>query len=397
MQPGWLQVYGKKAVVGDEENLVAVQPNETVHTQEIAHHHLETKPPARFSEATLLSAMETAGKLVEDEELRSAMALKGLGTPATRAAIIEGLLTEKYLVREERALIPTAKAFLLLTLLRGLGVTELTMPELTGEWEHKLSQIEKGQLSSEQFMQDIQHITTTMVDRAKNYTADTIPGDYITLKTTCPKCHQTVKENYRRFTCTSCDFSISKVPGGRAFEITEIETLLSQGELPMLDGFRSKMGKPFSAALRLNNEYKLEFDFGQPSEDQLSQEHDFSDQTTLGPCPKCNSNVYETTTTYVCEHAVGAEKSCDFRSGKVILQQPIDSEQMQKLLTVGKTDLLNRFVSSRTKRAFKAYLIKKDDSTIGFEFEARAEKKPSVTKTTTKTTTKAKQQKNLIS
>src|SRR5690606_6773667 len=100
---------------------------------------LVTKPPARYSEATLLSAMEGAGKLVSDEELREAMAGKGLGTPATRAATIEGLLTEKYMVREGRELIPTAKAFQLMTLLRGLGVQELTQAELTGEWEYKLA------------------------------------------------------------------------------------------------------------------------------------------------------------------------------------------------------------------------------------------------------------------
>lgn len=375
IKPGWLEIYGKKAAVGDEDNLVAVEDNEAALTEEIAHHTLQTKPPARFSEATLLSAMETAGKLVDDEELRSAMALKGLGTPATRAAIIEGLLNEKYLVREERALIPTAKAFLLLTLLRGLGVTELTMPELTGEWEHKLSQIEQGHMSRDDFMRDITKITDSMVDRAKNYTADTIPGDYVTLKTPCPKCGQVVKENYRRFTCTACDFSISKVPGGRTFEVDEVETLLSKAELPMLDGFRSKMGRPFSAALHLNDEHKLEFDFGQPKEDELNQEHDFSDQTPVGNCPKCNHKVFETSTLYVCEKSVGPDRNCDFRSGKVILQQPIEREQMEKLLTQGKTDLLTRFVSSRTKRPFKAFLAKKDDNTVGFEFEPRPEKK----------------------
>ena len=119
--------------------------DEKVKTEKVAANGLVTKPPARYTEATLLSAMEGAGKLVEDEELREAMAGKGLGTPATRAAIIEGLLDEKYLLREGRELMPTAKAFQLMTLLRGLGVEELTAPELTGEWEYKLSQMEKRQ------------------------------------------------------------------------------------------------------------------------------------------------------------------------------------------------------------------------------------------------------------
>ncbi|HEX4917651.1 MAG TPA: DNA topoisomerase III [Limnobacter sp.] len=387
VKPGWLAIYGRQAAAAGDDSLVAVDAGERVSTDEIELQTLQTKPPARYSEATLLSAMEGAGKLVDDDELRDAMGTKGLGTPATRAAIIEGLLNEKYLVREERALVPTAKAFQLLTLLRGLDVEELTMPELTGEWEYKLSRMEKGELSREEFMHEIKKITETIVDRAKNYTEDTIPGDYATLTTPCPNCGAVVKENYRRFACTSCEFSISKVPGGRQFEVHEVETLLRERELPMLDGFRSKMGRPFAAVLRLSSEHKLEFDFGQAKDDESTEEVDFSAETRLGPCPKCASNVYEQATNYVCEKSVGPNKSCDFRSGKVILQQPIEREQMEKLLLEGKTDLLTRFVSSKTRRAFKAFLVKKPDGAIGFEFEAKGEKKPAASKAKT---TKAK-------
>ncbi len=386
VKPGWLAIYGRQAAAAGDDSLVAVDAGEQVSTDDIALQTLQTKPPARYSEATLLSAMEGAGKLVDDDELRDAMGTKGLGTPATRAAIIEGLLNEKYLVREERALVPTAKAFQLLTLLRGLDVEELTMPELTGEWEYKLSRMEKGELSREEFMREIKKITETIVDRAKNYTEDTIPGDYATLKTPCPNCGAVVKENYRRFACTSCEFSISKIPGGRQFEVHEVETLLRERELPMLDGFRSKMGRPFAAALRLSSDHKLEFDFGQPKDDELAEEVDFSGETRLGPCPKCASNVYEQATSYVCEKSVGPNKSCDFRSGKVILQQPIERDQMGKLLLEGKTDLLTRFVSSKTRRAFKAFLVKKPDGAIGFEFEAKPEKKPAASKAKTSKT-----------
>ncbi|MCQ8895590.1 DNA topoisomerase III [Limnobacter humi] len=392
VKPGWLAIYGRQSA-GDDDSLVPVNAGEKVSTDEIEALRLQTKPPARYSEATLLSAMESAGKMLDDDELRDAMGTKGLGTPATRAAIIEGLLVEKYLVREERALVPTAKAFQLLTLLRGLDVEELTKPELTGEWEYKLSQMEKGELSRDEFMHEIKKITQTIVDRAKNYDEDTIPGDYATLKTPCPNCGAVVKENYRRFACTSCEFSISKVPGGRQFEVDEVETLLQERELPMLDGFRSKMGRPFSAVLRLSSEHKLEFDFGQSRDDDDAEEVDFSGQTRLGPCPKCAASVFEMPTTYVCEKSVGPNKSCDFRSGKVILQQPIEREQMEKLLLDGKTDLLSRFVSSKTRRAFKAFLVKKPDGSIGFEFEPKGEKKPAAKGAAGKTaskTTKAK-------
>jgi hypothetical protein len=221
------------------------------------------------------------------------MAGKGLGTPATRAAIIEGLLTEKYLIREGRELIPTAKASQLMTLLRGLGVNELTAPELTGEWEYKLSQMEKGKISREEFMREIAQMTQIIVKRAKEYDNDTIPGDYAHLHTPCPNCAGVVKENYRRFACTKCDFSMSKTPGSRQFEIAEVEELLEKRTIGPLQGFRSKMGRPFAAILRIVrdediNNFKLEFDFGQDQEGGEDGEGvDFTGQTPLGPCPKC--------------------------------------------------------------------------------------------------------------
>jgi DNA topoisomerase-3 len=131
VRPGWLAVYGREAQE-DDANLVAVAAGELARTESVDVKALKTRPPARFTEATLLSAMEGAGKLIDDDELREAMQEKGLGTPATRAAIIEGLIYEKYIHREGRELVPGAKAFQLMTLLRGLGVEDLTKPELTG-------------------------------------------------------------------------------------------------------------------------------------------------------------------------------------------------------------------------------------------------------------------------
>jgi DNA topoisomerase-3 len=378
VEPGWLQVYGRE-VGGEDANLVPVQKDEKVNVEKVAAHGLVTKPPARYNEASLLSAMEGAGKLVEDEELREAMAAKGLGTPATRAAIIEGLLGEKYMVREGRELIPTAKAFQLMTLLRGLGVEELTAPELTGEWEHKLSQMERGNLPRDAFMQEIARMTQTIVKRAKEYDSDTIPGDYSTLETPCPNCGSQVKENYRRFACTKCEFSISKIPGGRQFEIPEVEQLLKDKTIGPLSGFRSKMGRPFSAILKLSfddeiKNYKLEFDFGQDKGGEDGEPPDFSDQTPVGACPKCQARVYEHGMSYVCENSVANPKTCDFRSGKVILQQEMSREQMSKLLEEGRTDLLTNFKSSRTGRNFKAFLVKQPDGKIGFEFEKKEPK-----------------------
>jgi DNA topoisomerase-3 len=325
--------------------------------------------------------MEGAGKLVDSDELRDAMAGKGLGTPATRAAIIEGLLTEKYLLREGRELIPTAKAFQLMTLLRGLGVNELTAPELTGEWEYKLSQMEKGKITREEFMREIAQMTQIIVKRAKEYDNDTIPGDYATLKTPCPNCAGVVKENYRRFACTKCDFSMSKVPGSRQFEIEEVEELLKPHHrpaagLPLEDG-TSVRGHPAHRARRGHQELQAGVRLRPgPGRGRGCEGVDFTGQTPLGPCPKCNGGVYEMGLAYVCEHQVAKPKTCDFRSGRIILQQEILPEQMAKLLNDGKTDLLPGFVSQRTRRPFKAFLVRGKDGKISFEFEERKAKAP---------------------
>lgn len=416
---GWLAIYGKEADLGDDQNtnkgegkseesnksLVPVHPNEQVQTQDVEIKDLHTRPPARYSEATLLSAMEGAGKTVDDEELRAAMQEKGLGTPATRAAIIEGLMTEKYMLREGREIIPTAKAFQLLTLLRGLGVDELSKPVLTGEWEYKLSEIEKGRLSREAFMNDIAQMTQRIVQKAKEYDRDTVPGDYATLKTPCPNCGGVVKENYRRYTCCGasstdnasegCGFSITKVPGGRSFELEEVEQLLRDKHIGPLTGFRSRAGWPFVAELKLVkddeiNNWKLEFDFGKEAEnaEETGELADFSSLTSLGTCPKCQAGVYAWGSNYVCENAVPnvkqAKSSCTFKSGQIVLQQPIAPEQISKLLQTGKTDLLEGFISNKTHRKFKAYLAwDAKAGKVAFEFEPR---KGAAKKTATKTT-----------
>ena len=373
VKPGWLAVYGREAIAA-EGALVPVVADEIVRTEAIEVQSLQTRPPARYSEATLLSAMEGAGRLVDDDELREAMAGKGLGTPATRASIIEGLLSEKYLVREGRELIPTAKAQQLATLLRGLDVKELSRPELTGEWEYKLRQIEQNALAPDAFMAEISRLTQHIVEQAKNYNNDTIPGDYITLASPCPQCGGVVKENYRRYGCAQCAFSISKIPGGRTFEPSEVETLLQAGSLGPVDGFRSKLGRPFAARLRLTADHKLEFDFGNNGSGEENEAVDFSGHESLGPCPKCGSDVFAHGSSYVCSRSVGPEKTCDFRSGLIILQQSISREQMQKLLNEGKTVLLEEFVSARTRRKFKAFLVKTPEGKVGFEFAPKAPK-----------------------
>ena len=255
VNPGWLAVHGKEGQTGDEGNLVAVDKDEKVKTEEVTIKASATKPPPRYSEATLLSAMEGAGKMVDDEELKAAMAGRGLGTPATRAQIIENLIGEQYMLREGRELIPTAKAFNLMTLLNGLGVKELTQPELTGDWEWKLGRIEKGDFTRAEFMREIAEMTRHIVERAKTYDSDTIPGDFGILQAPCPKCGGLIRETYKKFQCSDCDYSLWKMVAGRQYEPAEIETLLTERHVGPLIGFRNKMGRAFSAAIKLNDEH----------------------------------------------------------------------------------------------------------------------------------------------
>jgi DNA topoisomerase-3 len=222
-------------------------------------------------------------------------------------------------------------------------------------------------------MREIVRMTKHIVGQAKNYESDTIPGDFATLAARCPKCGGEVHENYKKFQCQSCDFGMWKIIAGRQLEIPEAEALLTAREVGPLEGFRSKLGRPFPARLKLNDAYEVQFDFGDGSGSD-AEAPDFSGQESLGACPKCGGRVFELPAAYVCERAVGPGKTCDFRSGRIILQRPIERAQMQKLLSSGKTDLL-QFVSARTRRPFAAFLVRQPDGKIGFEFQAKDETK----------------------
>ncbi|NBV21274.1 MAG: DNA topoisomerase III [Proteobacteria bacterium] len=378
VKAGWLEVYGKEAATDDDTpSLVPVQQGEQVKTADVVVKGSQTKPPARFTEATLLGAMESAGKLVEDDELREAMSERGLGTPATRAATIEGLIYEQYIHRNGRELVPSAKAFTLMALLNGLSIQELTKPELTGDWEFKLRQMQRGQLGREQFMSEIRALTERIVGQTKAYEHDTIPGDFGKLNVPCPKCGGEIHENYKKFQCQKCEWNMWKTILGRAFEIEEVETLLREKQVGPLQGFRSKQGFPFAAVMKLSPEGEAKFDFGNDNKDDENAEPvDFTGKEPLGQCPKCKTGrVFENGMNYVCERATGKDRKCDFKTGAIILQQAIDPVQIRKLLADGKTDLLKGFVSKKTGRKFEAFL-KFDGAKVSFEFASREKKFP---------------------
>src|SRR5207302_8950347 len=184
---GWLEVYGGEAASEKpEQNLPPVKQRERVATIRVEVNTDQTKPPPHYTEATILGAMEAAGKLVEDEELRDAMKEKGLGTPATRASIIETLISAHYLVRQGKELQPTPKAIQTITLLKN-AVPELTSPELTGEWEFRLHEIEHRKLTRDAFMRDIRELTNDIVGKAKHFHPDEHMPDTEPFGK-CPKC-----------------------------------------------------------------------------------------------------------------------------------------------------------------------------------------------------------------
>ncbi|HEV3270984.1 MAG TPA: DNA topoisomerase III [Candidatus Methylacidiphilales bacterium] len=382
--PGWLEIYGREEQGEDDPALVPVEENESVKTEEIKVEALATRPPAKFTEATLLSAMEGAGKLVEDEELREAMAAKGLGTPATRAATIEGLLAEEYLRREGRDIISTPKASALMELLHAVDIPALASPEMTGEWEYKLKQMERGELARSHFMKEIVGLTQTIVEKAKNFEESGFEAKPLGFNAPNGK---PMVETLRNYQTEDKSVVLRKVIAGRLLEPLEAKDLLEKRLIGPLQGFRSRLGRPFAAALKLNAAGETEFVFDNTPMNADGTALDVNVQEPMGKCPICGGRVFETMMAFACENSFGDTPTCKMKIGKKILMQDIDRAQVEKLFTQKKTDLLRGFVSQRTRRKFSAYLVMGADGKTSFEFEPRAEgakgRKPFAKKGTT--------------
>jgi DNA topoisomerase-3 len=375
-EPGWMEVYGKE--LEEESNIVPpVKEGEKPKADPVEALALETKPPPRYSEATLLSAMEGAGKLLDDEELGEAMKERGLGTPATRAAIIEQLILQEYIRRDARELIPTSKGLSMIQMLHSIPIPELSSPQLTGQWEYKLHEMEDGKLSRRDFMKEIEKLTTKIVDDAKRYDDKSFESK-IDIKNPCPKCGGKIHETFKWFACSKegCDFQIWKSIASKSLTVEEIESLLQTRKIGPLDGFRSKAGRPFTAMLVIDRENKvsLAWDGAQDAEGN-SQGIKFINDKVLGTCPICKSPIKETDMAYCCEKRAMAEPQCQFRIAKKIKSRDIPVEQMEKLLREGKTDLLDKFISAK-KRPFNAMLTLDKAGKLGWEFAPRAPKAP---------------------
>ena len=338
-------------------------------------HAETTKPPPRYTEATLLSAMENAGKLIDDEDLADAMKERGLGTPATRADTIDGLIYQKYMERtgdRQRDLAPTPKAEGLLEFLSAVGAEALTKPDMTGEWEHKLALMERNKYAREKFMGEIVDVTKGIVARTKNFEEDDATARLTDIIS--PTDRQPMRETLRAYKSQDGALTIYKIITGRKIEEPEIRELAARGEIGPLDGFVSpRTGNRFPAKLRIiddpKNEgmKKIDFDFGNKV-----------DLATLAPIwtdPKTGDDLCEAPTNYILRHRnPKAENGYEqlFSVGRLMCQKPIAREQAIKLITEGKTDLIQSFISKKG-RPFDAYLLRKGPK-IAWEFPPRAPK-----------------------
>lgn len=379
VEPGWLEVMERNQKSDDLPALSAAdgQPAQA-QVEAVEVEGDQTRPPARYTEATLLAAMETAGKLVEDEELADAMKDSGLGTPATRAATIDHLLNEKYLLREGRDLAPTPKAEELIELLKAIGVETLTSPSMTGEWEHRLNLMEQGKLSRESFMEGISSLTRELVKRATSF--EEKDEDLAETAFISPTDGKPMLDSLRYYKSQDGQLTINKNLGNRKLEDAEVVQLLKEGRIGPLDGFRSKKGRAFSAMLVIEDG-KAKFDFGGDSGNG-DEAIDLSEFPVIAKCPLDGAPIHETPNAFVCANYKPGNAGCAFRVGRVILGRTLTQEEFLQLLNEKKTPLLKGFRSNRTKRLFDAYLVLDDKGKVGFDFPPRPARKTAARKKT---------------
>ncbi len=395
VEAGWLAVYGKNvgvpetSAIQDEEEdegkrsngdrqIVPVKEGENANAEKVEALEKVTRPPARYNESTLLSAMETAGKRVDDEDLRDAMSERGLGTPATRAATIEGLINDKYITRDGRDLFVTTRGMRLIEQLHNMQIGILTSPEMTGEWEYKLKEMEHGRLDRPSFMREVKAMTGNVVETARDYARNAVEREWPEFPVPCPVCGApSLAQDDGRYKCRQpdCKFSLSKVVASRPFSIEEAKTLLTTKLVGPLTGFVNRFKMPFDAAIELQEDkktgLKASFLFEKSPEEEAEAEA-IRPENKLCPCPACTGGtIYETPGSYICDHRVSGE-GCKARLAREMCKYEIPREQAIKYFTEGKTDLIDKWISKKG-RPFQAALTcnVKGKRMLGWEFPPR--------------------------
>lgn len=397
VEAGWLAVYGKKvgapppAPVDDGEEgrvkkssasadkeIVPVAPGESAEAKKVERLDKQTRPPARYNESTLLSAMETAGKRVDDEELRDAMSERGLGTPATRASTIEGLINDKYITRDGRDIYVTTRGMRLIEQLNNMKIGILTSPEMTGEWEYKLKQMEQGKMERPSFMNEIKELTGTVVETAKEYARTALEREWPEFPVACPVCGASaLGQDDGRYKCKQpeCKFALPKVIASRPLSEEEAKTLLTTKLVGPLTGFVNRFKQPFEAAIELQEDkktgLKASFVFEKSPEEEEEAEA-IKEENKLCKCPLCEKgDIYVTPHSYLCDRRASGD-GCKARLSKEMCKYEIPREQALKYFTEGKTDVIEQWISKKG-RPFKAALTcnTKGKRMLGWEFPPR--------------------------
>ncbi len=372
--PGWLEVYGRTTVDEDSDKgkalpALSAEDNSQATTREVTLHSEATKPPPRYTEATLLSAMETAGKFVDDEEAKEALKERGLGTPATRADTIDGLIYQKYIDRNQRELVPTAKAEQLMEFLQAVKATDITSPAMTGEWEHQLRLMEQGKFSREKFMAEIVEETKGIVERVKGFEEDDSVARVTDMIS--PTDGKPLRETLRGYKSEDGEFMIYKVIGGRKMSEEEVRELVTNGSVGPLDGFVSaKTRSSFPAKLKIGKDEKT---------GKLRAEYDFGEKADIGALepfwtdPATGAQLCEAGSNYILRERDGEEWKQAFRVGRLMCKKEIPRETAVHLAEKGKTELIKGFISKKG-RPFDAFLVRQG-ARIAWEFPPREAKK----------------------
>ncbi len=415
-EPGWRAVLGQ--VEQEEQALPPLVPGATeaegvgVQALGVELRADKTKPPARITEARLLSLMESAGQDIEDEEIARAISEKGIGTPATRADVIENLIAKGYLVRAGKSLRPTVKGIRLVDVLRRIHIDRLASAALTGELEYDLRQVELGAKRPDQFMEEIVEYTRQIVDVAKTFQYEDLYPDVKPLGS-CPLCGRPVYERSWFYRCLEvpgvsddddCSFRIWKDKSGRYMDHQTVRTLLEKGETDEIEGFAARDGRTYNARLTLEDGQVVLHPVAGSSSERVTEspEYEVNDEP-LGSCPMgCGSQVVETPTHFQCQAGIAKQaeneakardfeaahaeegkrrkrykvpdedKPCGFLIPRTVCKREITRDEVMKILgPERKTDLLTDF-TSRFGRPFSAMLFLKENGRHGFEFAPRA-------------------------
>ncbi|NDC75352.1 type IA DNA topoisomerase [bacterium] len=401
-EAGWLAVYGKSAALDEEapegkkeatgssKPLPALAPADAAKakTLDAVLHAEATRPPPRYTEATLLSAMEGAGKLVEDEDMAEAMKERGLGTPATRADTIDGLINQKYMERAQRELVPTPKAESLLQFLAAVKAEALTSPAMTGDWEFKLRQMEQGRVKRDAFMKEVIAQTVGIVERVKGFEEN--ESNSRTTDIVSPTDGKPMFETLRGYKSQDDTLIIYKVMTGRKIEEAEVRQLVTTGEVGPLDGFVSpRSGARFAAKLKIVDNEKAKVPGGKKIAMDFGEKTDVGDFPAFWTDPKSGAQLCEAPTKYVLR-----EKTADgaweqtFSLSRILCKRELTRDDLISCITTGRTPLIENFIS-KFGRPFKAYLVRAE-AKANFEFpprEAKTDKdgKPVARRASTKT------------